>query len=221
MMRSHNNSVLTLNGSSSCIKVPLHAVEPSLLLLFSGKVDNIGTQSCEEKNNTVWTIGHSTRPLEEFIAMLISFNIEIVADIRSFPGSRKFPQYNKEALEVSLAKNTIQYIHLKSLGGRRKMMPNSKNTGWRHVAFRGYADYMETDAFSQGIRELEKMAFKQRTAYLCAEAVWWRCHRSLVSDYLKIRNWKVMNIISIGKDVEHTYTAPARIINGKLNYEKE
>ena len=171
-------------------------------------------------NNTIWTIGHSTRSFEEFIHMLNSFNIELVADIRSFPGSRKFPQYNKETLELSLPQNSIQYVHLKSLGGRRRMMPESKNTGWRHAAFRGYADYMETDAFIKGIIELENLALEKRAAFMCSEAVWWRCHRSMVSDYLKVRNWKVMHIMDIGRIQEHPYTEPARIVNGKLNYEK-
>lgn len=175
----------------------------------------------KEENNAVWTIGHSTRSFEEFVAMLDSFHIELVADIRSFPGSRKFPQYNKEALEVSLPQNDIRYINLKSLGGRRKVKPDSKNTGWRLAAFRGYADYMETAAFTEGIRELESMALKQRTAYMCSEAVWWRCHRSMVSDYLKVNGWKVMHIMGIAKEEEHPYTSPARIINGALSYEKE
>ena len=171
-------------------------------------------------NHTIWTIGHSTRPLEEFISMLDSFNIELIADIRSFPGSRKYPRYNKEALEVSLPQNSIQYVHLKSLGGRRKMLPNSKNTGWRHPAFRGYADYMETNDFKEGIIGLEKLALEKHTAYMCSEALWWRCHRSMVSDYLKINEWKVMHIMRLGKAEEHAFTEPARIVNGKLNYEK-
>jgi len=175
----------------------------------------------KDEDKTIWTIGHSTRPMEEFIAMLHSFNIELVADIRSFPGSRKFPQYNKETLQVSLPQSNIQYVHLKSLGGRRKVKPDSKNTVWRNAAFRGYADYMETNFFKDGIAELEKLALKQRTAYMCSEAVWWRCHRSMVSDYLKVRGWKVVHIMGIAKDEEHPYTAPARIINGTLSYEKE
>ena len=178
-------------------------------------------QRLKEENKTIWTIGHSTRSLEEFVAMLHSFNIELIADIRSFPGSRKFPQFNKEALEISLSQNNIQYIHIKELGGRRKANPGSKNTAWRHVAFRSYADYMETASFKDGIKELEQIALKQRTAYMCSEAVWWRCHRSMVSDYLKLRGWKVMHIMGISKEQEHPYTAPAKIINNKLNYEKE
>ncbi len=175
----------------------------------------------KEKNKTIWTIGHSTRTLPEFVAMLHSFKIELIADIRSFPGSRKFPQFNKEALEISLPQSNIQYVHLKDLGGRRKANPDSKNTGWRHIAFRSYADYMETDSFKDGIKELEKIAVKQRTAYMCSEAVWWRCHRSMVSDYLKLHGWKVMHIMGIGKETEHPYTAPARIVNGELNYQEE
>ena len=174
----------------------------------------------KEKNKTIWTIGHSTRPLEEFIAMLHSFKIELIADIRSYPGSRKFPQFNKEALEVSLPQNNIQYVHIKELGGRRKANPDSKNTAWRHVAFRSYADYMETGTFKEGIKELEQIALKQRTAYMCSEAVWWRCHRSMVSDYLKLRGWKVMHIMGMEKATEHPYTSPARIVDNELNYEK-
>jgi uncharacterized protein (DUF488 family) len=174
-----------------------------------------------EGNNIIWAIGHSTRTFEEFVAMLHSFNIEIVADIRSFPGSRKFPQYNKETLQVSLPQNNIQYVHLKSLGGRRKVKPDSKNTAWRNAAFRGYADYMETNSFKEGIAELEKLALKQRTAYMCSEAVWWRCHRSMVSDYLKLNGWNVMHIMGIEKEEKHPYTSPARIVNGKLSYEND
>ncbi|MGN6195690.1 MAG: DUF488 domain-containing protein [Ginsengibacter sp.] len=171
------------------------------------------------ENKTIWTIGHSTHSLEELIAMLHSFKIKIVADIRSFPGSRKFPQFNKENLEISLPQNHIEYIHLKKLGGRRKANFESKNISWRHLAFRAYADYMETEDFKEGIKELEKIAIKKRTAYMCSEAVWWRCHRSMVSDYLKSKGWKVMHIMAIGKEEEHPYTSPAKIVNGELNYQ--
>ena len=167
---------------------------------------------------TVWTIGHSTHSLEEFVAMLHSFNIDTVVDIRSFPGSRKFPQFNQEALEVSLPENNIEYILLKKLGGRRKVNPESKNTSWRHAAFRGYADYMETDSFAEGIKELIAIAQQKRTAYMCSEAVWWRCHRSMVSDFLKAEGWDVQHIMQIGKSSEHLYTEPARIVNGELTY---
>ncbi len=167
----------------------------------------------------IWTIGHSTHSLEMFIAMLQSFNIEMVADIRSYPGSRRYPHFNKEALGISLPENNIQYIHIKELGGRRKVQTNSKNIRWRHPAFRGYADYMETESFLQGILKLETIAQQQRTAYMCSEAVWWRCHRSMVSDYLKVQGWKVMHIMGIGKEEEHPYTSAAEIVNGRLSYE--
>ena len=174
-----------------------------------------------EKQKLIWTIGHSTRTIEHFVSMLHSLQIEIVADIRSFPGSKRYPHFNKEELEISLPANSIGYIHLKELGGRRTTQPGSKNTGWKHPAFRGYADYMETEEFKQGIRQLEKIAVEQRSAYMCSEAVWWRCHRSLVSDYLKSTGWIVYHIMEIRKVEEHPYTKPAKIINGKLSYENE
>lgn len=170
------------------------------------------------KNKIIWTIGHSTRSLEEFIAMLESFEIGLLTDIRSYPGSRRYPHFNKGALEISLPAANISYIHLPELGGRRKVRPDSKNTAWHHPAFRGYADYMETAEFKIGIDRLEILALEKRTAYMCSEAVWWRCHRSLVSDYLKVRGWEVLHIMGIGKSMEHPYTSAARIKEGGLFY---
>ena len=115
-----------------------------------------------------------------------------------------------------MPQNNIQYIHIKELGGRRKANPDSKNTAWRHIAFRSYADYMETATFKDAIKQLEKLALKQRTAYMCSEAVWWLCHRSMVPDYLKLHSWKVMHIMDMEKAKEHPYTAPARIVNNEL-----
>lgn len=174
-----------------------------------------------KQNRIIWTIGHSTRTLDEFIYMLKSFQIECLADIRSFPGSRPYPHFNKEALEVSLPENNIKYIHLRELGGRRKARPDSINTGWHLAVFRGYADYMETNAFKKTIQELECFPCKERTAYMCSEALWWRCHRSLVSDYLKLRGWTVMHIMGIGKTQEHKYTSPSQIVSGQLLYNKK
>lgn len=176
--------------------------------------------NASQQNKSIWTIGHSTRAIDELVAMLLSFKIEMVVDIRSFPGSHRFPQFNKEVLAITLPENNIHYTHLIKLGGRRKVKPDSKNTAWRNAAFRGYADYMETDAFKEGIKELEKIALEQRTAFMCSEAVWWRCHRSMVSDYLKVKGWKVMHIMGMGKEDKHPYTAPARVVNGILSYEK-
>ena len=172
-----------------------------------------------KKQKLIWTIGHSTRTIEHFVSMLRSFQIEIVADIRSFPGSKRYPHFNKEALEISLPDNGIGYLPIKKLGGRRPVNANSKNTAWKHPAFRGYADYMKTDDFEQGVQQLEELASNKRTAYMCSEAVWWRCHRSLVSDYLKLNGWMVYHIMEIGKAAEHPYTKPAKIVDGKLSYE--
>jgi len=173
----------------------------------------------EEK--TIFTIGHSTHPLEEFMALLQSFSVTLLADVRNFPGSRRYPHFNQELLENSLLKVKIGYIHLKDLGGRRKPVENSHNTRWRNAAFRGYADYMETDIFKQSVSKLEDLATGQRVAYMCAEAVWWSCHRSLISDYLKIRGWKVINIMGAGKADEHPFTSAARIVGGELRYDEE
>lgn len=175
----------------------------------------------KEIHKSIYTIGHSTRKLEHLVEMLHSFDVKTLIDIRSFPGSKRYPQFNKENLETSMPANNISYIHLKSLGGRRPVQKDSKNTGWRHPAFRGYADYMETNDFKNGINELETIAIKQRTAYMCSEAVWWRCHRSMVSDYLKLRGWMVYHIMEIEKATEHTYTKPAKIIDRKLVYSEQ
>lgn len=168
----------------------------------------------------IWTIGHSTRSLEEFISLLHSFGIVVLVDIRSLPGSRRYPHFDKEALEVSLPAHGIEYRHLKELGGRRKVVKDSVNTGWRHPAFRGYADYMQTEEFRKGVEVLEAMAEKQATAIMCSEAVWWSCHRSMVSDYLKLRGWTVMHIMAMAKATEHPYTKPARIVDGQLHYDQ-
>ena len=167
---------------------------------------------------TIWTIGHSTRTIEDFIAMLQSFKIEIIADVRHYPGSKKFPQFNKEELRISLSQSNIDYMHIVELGGRRKPNKESENTAWRHPAFRSYADYMETGFFKEGITMLEDLATEKRTAFMCSEAVWWRCHRSMISDFLKVNGWIVMHIMALSKAEEHPYTAPAKIVNGTLTY---
>jgi uncharacterized protein (DUF488 family) len=175
----------------------------------------------EPGKKLIWTIGHSTRKIHTLVEMLQSFQIRLVADVRNYPGSKRYPQFNKESLENSLAKNNIQYIHIKQLGGRRNPNADSKNTMWRNDAFRGFADYMETDDFKKGIEQLQLLAVKQRTAYMCSEAVWWRCHRSLISDYLKSIGWTVMHIMTEDKTEEHPYTSAARIAAGKLSYRRE
>ena len=166
----------------------------------------------------LWTIGHSTHSLEEFISTLHTYNIELLIDVRSLPGSNKFPQFNKENLEISLPNQSISYKHNSLLGGRRKVAKDSKNTAWLNTSFRGYADYMDTDAFKTGIEQVEVDAHEKNVAIMCAEVLWWRCHRSMIADELKSRGWKVIHILSSIKTQEHRYTAPAKIIKGKLVY---
>ncbi len=172
-----------------------------------------------QNEKVIWTIGHSTHTMEDFIRMLCSFQIELVVDIRSFPGSRKFPWFNKDNLTVVLPEHNIEYTHLLKLGGRRKVSSLSKNIAWHHPAFRAYADYMESNEFNEGIEELMRLAAAKRVVYMCSEAVWWRCHRSLVSDYLKVYGWKVLHILSEGKVTEHPYTSAAVIQNNALHYD--
>ena len=165
----------------------------------------------------VWTVGHSTRELADFLSLLHDNGVEAIADVRSLPGSRKFPQYNSEDLEPSLAEAGIDYLLIKQLGGRRKVLPDSPNTIWRHKSFRGYADYMETPGFREGIEILLDIAERKRTAVMCAEAVWWRCHRSMIADYLKSSGAIVEHIMD-SKNAIHPFTSAASVKNGRLYY---
>lgn len=167
---------------------------------------------------TVYTIGHSTRTIEEFLDLLFFYKIKVLADIRSMPGSRKYPQFNQDDLKISLEENGIKYMYIKNLGGRRKLAKDSKNTSWRNKSFQAYADYMETEDFEQGILELTTLAIEKPTAMMCSEAVWWRCHRSMVSDYLKAKGWEVLHIMSLGKATLHPYTSPAKIMGDQVFY---
>lgn len=167
----------------------------------------------------IWTIGHSTRKIDIFISLLQGYGIKMLADVRSLPGSRRYPQFNKEALVDSLGKTGIRYEHFPELGGRRKPRPDSGNTVWRNAAFRGYADYMEKEEFRKGAKRLLGLAGESGpTAIMCAEAVWWRCHRALISDYLKSGGIEVIHILDAGKIEPHPYTSAARIVNSELSY---
>jgi uncharacterized protein (DUF488 family) len=167
----------------------------------------------------IWTIGHSTRTIDTFISLLEEHGVRLLADVRSLPGSKRYPQFNKETLTDSLGKTGIRYEHFPELGGRRKAKPESKNTAWRNASFRGYADYMETKEFRKGIeRFIDVAAEFGPTAIMCAEAVWWRCHRSLISDYLKARGIEVIHILDANKTQPHPYTSAARTVNGRLSY---
>jgi len=166
---------------------------------------------------TIWTIGHSTRSLDEFVELLSREKIEAVADVRSYPGSRRFPHFNIETLKPALAENGVDLVWIKQLGGRRRARPDSPHTVWRNAAFRGYADYMETEGFAEGSAALIELAAIKRTAIMCSEAVWWRCHRSMISDKLKSLGVTVEHIMD-GHNVVHPYTAAARIVGGELVY---
>ena len=171
-----------------------------------------------EPGLTIWTIGHSTRTLDEFLKLLSVNKIDAVADVRSYPGSRKYPQFNAEALETALAEVRVDYYPFKDLGGRRRAKTDSSNTVWRNEAFRGYADYMETEEFKKGIERLANLAGKKRTAMMCAEAVWWRCHRSMIADYLKASGITVEHIMDERTNTIHPFTSAARIEDQKLVY---
>jgi uncharacterized protein (DUF488 family) len=170
----------------------------------------------------IWTIGHSTRAIDEFISLLKENEIKLLADVRAWPGSKRYPQFNKEALTQSLTAHGIRYEHFPELGGKRKSKSDSRNTAWRNASFRGYADYMETEQFQKGIERLLDVAAEVGPiAMMCAEAVWWRCHRSLIADYLKARGVEVLHILGANKVERHPYTSAARIVNGELSYEAE
>jgi uncharacterized protein (DUF488 family) len=184
----------------------------------------------------IWTIGHSTRTIDEFISLLGENEIKLLADVRAWPGSKRYPQFNKDALTESLNAHGIRYEHFPELGGKRKSKPDSRNTAWRNASFRGYADYMATEQFQKGIERLLALSRSDglgsrrkhsdgweavtpcATAIMCAEAVWWRCHRSLIADYLKSRGMEVTHILGANKIEPHPYTSAARIVNGELSY---
>ena len=167
---------------------------------------------------TIWTIGHSTRTAEKFGEILLAHEIKVLVDVRSFPGSRRLPQFNKAELAESLGALGIEYRHEPRLGGRRKPRADSHNTAWKNASFRAYADHMESEEFRRGVEELLEVAGRERTAVMCAEAVWWRCHRSLIADYLKAEGHTVVHILDQNKTEEHPFTSAAKIIEGKLSY---
>lgn len=166
----------------------------------------------------VYTIGHSTRPIEEFIALLKKNRVSQLADIRTIPKSRHNPQYWQDKLSASLSEAGIGYVYLPGLGGRRRPSKDSMNTAWRNASFRGYADHMQTEEFTTTLAELMKLARKRRTAIMCAEAVPWRCHRSLVGDALLVRGIEVIDIISLTSNRPHTLTSFAKVSGEAIRY---
>ena len=165
-----------------------------------------------------WTVGHSTRSLEEFRSLLSAYEIAVLADVRRFPGSRKYPHFNADALRISLTEIGVQFEPFTELGGRRRPHPDSHNTVWRNASFRGYADYMETGEFRSGIARLTDAARTGRTVITCAETLWWRCHRALISDFLTSQGVEVFHIFDEQKNEPHRYTSAAQIVDGKLTY---
>ena len=166
----------------------------------------------------VLTIGHSTRTLEELIELLRHHEVELLIDVRTVPASRRMPHFMKASLERSLPDHGIAYMHMPELGGLRKPKPDSINSGWRNVGFRGYADYMQTPAFDEALDTLIQMSGAKRVAIMCAEAVPWRCHRSLIADALVIRGIRVVHILSVTSRLPHERTRSARIEGLRITY---
>jgi len=170
---------------------------------------------------TLWTIGHSTRGWEEFLALLATQRIEAIADVRRFPGSRRYPWFAGETMAANLPAAGIDYLWLPQLGGRRRVQPGSPNGGWRNASFQGYADHLYSAEFAEGLEQLLQLAVRRRTAVMCAEAVWWRCHRRLIADVLTERGIPVLHILDAGHVQPHALTGNARVVDGRLVYPPE
>jgi uncharacterized protein (DUF488 family) len=166
----------------------------------------------------IFTVGHSTHSLERLVGLLRTHGVDALADVRRFPGSRRLPHFNRDQLAEGLAAAGIAYEHLPELGGRRKARPDSPNGGWEVAGFRGYADHMDTDEFSAGLRRLEALGRKRRAAFMCAEAPWWRCHRRLVADALSVRGWDVRHIGPDGRLTAHELPEFAVVEGERITY---
>lgn len=168
---------------------------------------------------TVWSIGHGTRSLDEFLAVLREAEIQILADVRSAPGSRRHPQFGQAELASSLAASGIEYVHLRGLGGRRDAAPGSQHVALRVDAFRGYADHMTSAEFAVDYERLTALARDRRTALMCAETLWWRCHRRMLSDRLAADGWTVVHLLTPGKSDLHRIWDVVRVVDGRLVYD--
>ncbi len=167
----------------------------------------------------LFSIGHSTHPIERFLELLSMWEIAVLADVRSFPGSRRYPQFNSVELERSVVGCGIRYRWFKALGGRRHgVRPDSPHVAWQTPAFRAYADYMDTADFAAGLNSLLETAAGATTAFMCAEGLWWRCHRRLISDQLTVIGHTVRHIMPDGKLVDHELPSFATVVDGKLVY---
>jgi len=166
----------------------------------------------------LWTIGHSTCDIEDLVTLLTAHGISRLVDVRTVPGSRRNPQFNRDAMPEPLARAGIAYVHMPGLGGLRKPRKDSVNTGWRNAGFRGFADYMATPEFETSLTALVEQARAERVAYMCAEAVPWRCHRSLISDALTARGHEVRHILTATRADPHTMTDFAVVRDGRVAY---
>jgi len=167
---------------------------------------------------TVWSLGHSTRSWEVFLALLRDYGIEAIADVRRFPGSRRHPWFASEAMAAQLPRDGLEYHWLPQLGGRRRVQPGSPNGAWRNAAFQGYADHLSSAEFADGLTQLLQLAARRRTAMMCAEVVWWRCHRRLIADVLTARGIEVVHIFDAGHAQTHVLADSARPQAGGLIY---
>ena len=175
-------------------------------------------QSLPTNEGRVFTIGHSTRSIDDFITTLNAYRIEEVVDIRTIPKSRHNPQFNKDTLPDSLKDAKIKYLHLPKLGGLRRPRPDSINKGWRNLSFRGYADYMQTDEFKSALEIIIELSERRRIVLMCAEAVPWRCHRSLIADALLVRKIEATHILSSTSSKKHKLTPWAKVRGKKITY---
>lgn len=167
---------------------------------------------------TIFTIGHSSRSMEAFLDLLVAHRIQAIADVRRFPGSRRYPWFSGESLAETLPAAGVEYLWLPQLGGRRKVLPGSTNTAWRNASFQGYADHLSSAEFADGLERLLDLAARRRTAMMCAEALWWQCHRALISDVLKVRGHEVLHIADAKAPVPHPYSSAVRVVDGRLSY---
>jgi uncharacterized protein (DUF488 family) len=203
-------SYANADSITSMMKSPQRSKTSSVVLLEATEAPR--------RQRAILTVGHSTHPIEKFIQLLHAHGATLVADVRTIPKSRHNPQFNKTSLSASLRKAGIRYGHLPGLGGLRHAKPDSPNAGWRNASFRGYADYMQTPEFAVNLKQLIALADKERIAIMCAEAVPWRCHRSLIGDALTIRGMRVEDIMTPTRRQLHKLTAFAQVREGALTY---
>ncbi len=170
----------------------------------------------------LYTLGHSTHPIETFLSLLAQHEIATLADVRSFPSSRRWPQFNRGELKASVERAGVSYEWIKALGGRRRSsLRDSPHRAWQHAAFRSYADYADTAEFAEGIKRLSELAAIRRCAIMCSEGLWWRCHRRIIADHMMVRGWQVLHIMPDGKLAAHSLPDFARLEEARIIYDGE